>query len=190
MKSRWRRTRDLALALLAVLALSPLAAAQAGKAHPKPKATGPSLRILGLSVNQQPFAPGTKVTERQPVNACYYVFGEAATPHEMMLTALVEATGIPRNAPTSITMVAPWVTQGFGSGIEEEGVPFHKALFPDGKESAGTVAGGGTGPDEYFRWIDMQGGSLQAGDGRYTVQVSAKVGGHTLEAHGSITIAC
>lgn len=141
-------------------------------------------------MNQNLFAPGTKVTEKQPVNACYYVFGEAATPHEMMLTALVKASGIPRNAPTSITMVAPWVTQGFGPGLEEEGVPFHKALFPDGKESAGTVAGGGSAPDEYFRWINVQGGSLQAGDGTYRVAITVKVGGSTLAAHGSIKIAC
>jgi hypothetical protein len=193
MKNRPRRARNLALALFAVLALSPLAAAQAHGGAGKTghhKATGPSLKIVGLSVNQQPFAPGTKVTEKQPINACYYVFGEAATPHEMILTALVKATGIPHNAPTSITMIAPWVTQGFASGISEEGVPFSKALFPDGKESAGTVAGGGTNPDEYFRWTDMQGGSIEAGDGTYKVQINTKVGNQTLEAHASISIDC
>jgi hypothetical protein len=184
-----RRALNLAFVLVAVLALSPLAAAQA-RGHHKPKATGPSLKITALSVNEQPFVPGTKVTESQPINACYYVFGEAAAPHEMLLTALVKATGVPRNAPTSIAMTAPWVTQGFGSGIEEEGVPFSKAVFPDGKESVGTVAGGGSSADEYFRWISMQGGSLEAGDGTYRVQISTKVGGHTLEAHGSITIDC
>jgi len=196
MNSRLRRARNLALALFAVLALSPLAAAQAAEAHGNAgktghhKATGPSLKLVALSVNEQPFAPGTKVTEKQPVNACYYVFGEAGTPHEMILTALVKATGIPHNAPTSISMVAPWVTQGFASGISEEGVPFSKALFPDGKESVGTVAGGGTSPDEYFRWTDLQGGSIEAGDGTYKVTISTKVGGQTLEAHGSISIDC
>jgi hypothetical protein len=188
-----RRVRNLALILAAVLALSPLAVAQAHAGAGKKghhKATGPSLKIVGLSVNQQSFAPGTKVTEKQPINACYYVFGEAGTPHEMILTALVKATGIPRDAPTSITMVAPWVTQGFASGISEEGVPFFKALFPDGRESVGTVAGGGSKPDEYFRWTDMQGGSIEAGDGTYKVQISTRVGGRTLEAHGSISIDC
>jgi hypothetical protein len=176
-----------------VLALSPLAAAQADGAAGKTghhKATGPSLKIVGLSVNEQLFAPGTKVTEKQPINACYYVFGEAGTPHEMLLTALVKATGIPHSAPTSITMVAPWVTQGFAAGISEEGVPFSKALFPDGKESVGTVSGGGSNPDEYFRWTSMQGGSTEAGDGTYKVQISTKVGNQTLEAHGSISIDC
>jgi hypothetical protein len=180
-------TRNLGIALCALLALSPTAATEA--AH-KPKAAGPSLKITALSVNEDPFAPGTKVTESAPVNACYYVFGEATTPHEMLFTALVKATGIPRSAPTSITMEAPWVKQGFGPGIAEEGVPFHKALFPDGKESVGTVAGGGSSADEYFRWISMQGGSLEAGDGTYRVVVTTKVGGQTLEAHGQIKIDC
>ncbi len=182
-----KRARNLTLLLCALLALSPIAATQA--AH-KPKAAGPSLEITALSVNENPFAPGTKVTESAPVNACYYVFGEAASPHEMLLTALVKATGIPANAPTSITLEAPWTKQGFGEAVEEEGVPFHKALFPDGKESVGTVAGGGSAADEYFRWVSMQGGSLEAGDGTYRVVIATKVGGRTIEAHGSIKIDC
>jgi hypothetical protein len=196
MKSRLNRARNLALIPLAALVLSPLAAAQAKEAHGSaakaghPKATAPSLKIVGLSVNEQLFAPGTKVTEKQPINACYYVFGEAGTPHEMILTALVKATGIPHSAKTSITMVAPWVTQGFAAGISEEGVPFSKALFPDGKESVGTISGGGSKPDEYFRWTDLQGGSIEAGDGNYKVTISAKVGNQLLEAHGSISIDC
>ncbi len=191
MNARLRSARRILPAVLVVLAILPVAA-QAKGAHAKsPKGSaGPSLRILGLSVNQQEFAPGTKVTEANPVNACYYVFGEAATPHEMILTALVKADGIPHNAPTSITMIAPWTTQGLADGIAEEEVPFHKALFPDGKESAGTVAGGGTKPDEYFRWTDLQGGSLAAGDGTYRVVIATKVGGRTLEAHASIKIDC
>ena len=186
---RSRRARNLAFALFLVLALSPFAAAQAGaKGHKK--ASGPSLKITALSVNENPFTPGTKVTESKPINACYYVFGEAATPHEMLFTALVRATRIPAGAKTSITMTAPWVTQRFGSGISEEGVPFHKAVFHDGKESVGTVSGGGTSADEYFRWISLQGGSLAAGDGTYRVAIAVKVGGRTLEAHGSIKVDC
>jgi hypothetical protein len=182
-----KRARNLILGVCVLLALSPLAATQA--AH-KPKAVGPSLKITALSVNEDAFTPGTKVTETEPVNACYYVFGEAASPHEMLLTALVKATGIPASAPTSITLEAPWTKQGFGEAIDEEGVPFHKALFPDGKESVGTVAGGGSEADEYFRWISMQGGSLEAGDGTYRVVIATKVGGRTIEAHGSIKIGC
>jgi len=174
-----------ALALVALVLVALAATATA-----KPKAMGPSLKIVGLSVNEQDFAPGTHVTEKQPINACYYIFGEAATPHEMLLTALVKASGIPHSAATSITIEAPWTKQGFGAGIDEEGVPFHKALFPDGKESVGTVAGGGSGADEYFRWISLQGGSLEAGDGTYRVVIATKVGGQKLEAHGSITIDC
>jgi hypothetical protein len=183
-----KRARNLTLVLCALLALSPIAAAYA--AHKPKAAAGPSLKITALSVNENPFTPGTKVTESAPVNACYYVFGEAASPHEMLLTALVKATGIPANAPTSITLEAPWTQQGFGEAVEEEGVPFHKALFPDGKESVGTVAGGGSEADEYFRWISMQGGSLEAGDGTYRVVVATKVGGRTIEAHGQVKIDC
>ena len=184
------RARSLLLVLVLLLALAPLAAASAGTKGHKPKATGPSLKITALSVNEDPFSPGTKVTETEPVNACYYVFGETTTPHEMLLTALVKATGIPASAPTSITIEAPWTKQGFAPGIDEEGVPFHKALFPDGKESVGTVAGGGSSADEYFRWVSLQGGSLEAGDGTYRVVVSVKVGGHTIEAHGQVKIDC
>jgi hypothetical protein len=181
------RSRKLALALCALLALSPLAIAHG--AH-KPKAAGPSLRITALSVNENSFAPGTKVTETEPENACYYIFGEAGTPHEMLLVALVKATGIPAGAPTSITMEAPWTKGGFGKPIEEEGVPFHKALFHDGKQSVGTGAGGGSSADEFFRWISLQGGSLEAGDGTYRVVVATKVGGQTIEAHAQIKIDC
>lgn len=63
-----KRARNLILVLCALSALSPIAASQA--AH-KPKAAGPSLKITALSVNEDPFAPGTKVTESVPVNACY-----------------------------------------------------------------------------------------------------------------------
>jgi hypothetical protein len=184
-----RKAIFLALLAAAVLAPASLAGAHAASKG-KPKATGPSLKITGLSVNEQLFSPGTKVTESNPVNACYYVFGETTTPHEMLLTALVKATGIPHSAPTSITVEAPWTKAGYGEGVEEEGVPFHKALFPDGKESVGTVAGGGSSPDEYFRWVSLQGGSLEAGDGLYRVVVATKVGGQTLEAHASIKIDC
>jgi hypothetical protein len=190
MESTLKKALCLVTVLFAVLVPASLAAAHGGAKGAKPKATGPSLKITALSVNEDPFSPGTKVTESNPVNACYYVFGEAATPHEMLFTALVKATGIPHSAPTSITMEAPWTKQGFGEGIEEEGVPFGKALFPDGKESVGTVAGGGSAADEYFRWISLQGGSLEAGDGTYRVVVSTKVGGQTLEAHASIKIDC
>jgi hypothetical protein len=182
-----KHARSLTLVLCAVLVLSPIASTEA--AH-KPTAAGPSLKITGLSVNEQLFSPGTKVTEKQPINACYYVFGEDASPHEMLLTALVKADGIPHSAPTSITMEAPWTKQGFAEPIEEEGVPFHKALFPDGKQSVGTVAGGGSEADEYFRWIDLQGGSLEAGDGTYRVGIATKVGGQTLVAHAQIKIEC
>jgi hypothetical protein len=187
MESTLKRARNLTLVICALAALTPLAATQAAQ---KPKAAGPSLKITALSVNEQAFAPGTKVTEKQPINACYYVFGETTTPHELLLTALVKATGIPASAPTSITLEAPWTKQRFGEPVEEEGVPFHKALFPDGKESVGTVAGGGSEPDEYFRWISLQGGSLEAGDGTYRVAIATKVGGRTIEAHGQVTIGC
>jgi hypothetical protein len=192
MKLTSRKTRLLLPALLGAMALSAILVGPAGAAGGKGarKPVAPSLKIVGLSVNQQEFTPGTKVTEKSPINACYYIFGEAGAPHEMMLTALVKADGIPRAAPTSITMVAPWTTQGLAEGIEEEGVPFSKALFADGKESAGTIAGGGSAADEYFRWIDIQGGSIEAGDGTYSMKISVKIGGRTLQAHGSIKVGC
>lgn len=108
----------------------------------------------------------------------------------ILLTALVEANGIPANAPTSITLEAPPIKQGFGEAVEEEGVSFHKALLPDGKESVATVAGVGSEAYGYFRWISMQGGSLEAGDGTYRDVIATKVGGRTLEAHASIKIEC
>jgi hypothetical protein len=186
-KNSRRSVLALAVGLCALAAFFPFATSQA--AH-KPKRVGPSLKITALSVNENSFVPGTKVTESEPENACYYIFGEAGTPHEMILVALVKATGIPAGAPTQITMEAPWTKQGFGEPIEEEGVPFHKALFHDGRESVGTIAGGGSSADEYFRWVDLQGGSLEAGDGTYRVVIATKVGGQTIEAHAQIKIDC
>jgi hypothetical protein len=53
-----------------------------------------------------------------------------------------------------------------------------------------TVAGGGSDADGYFRWISMQGGGREAGDGTYRVVIATKVGGRTLEAHGEVKIDC
>ena len=36
-------------------------------------------------------------------------------------------------------------------------------------EAIGASAGGGSEADEYFRWVSLQGGSLEAGDGTYRV---------------------
>jgi hypothetical protein len=52
------------------------------------------------------------------------------------------------------------------------------------------VAGVGSEAYEYFRWISMQGDSLEAGDGTYRDVIATKVGGRTLEAHASIKIEC
>ncbi|HEY1690131.1 MAG TPA: hypothetical protein VGF95_14850 [Solirubrobacteraceae bacterium] len=191
-------TRILIAGALAALACSPASLAEA-KPKPKHKASqhakskkakGPFVKVVGLSVDEQDYNPGTHITEKAPLNACYYIFGEAASPSSMIFVALLEASGIPEGAKTSIDVVAPWTTQGFGEGVQESEVPFSEAIFSDKKESAGVVAGGGTSKDDYFRWVQLQGGSIEAGDGRYSVSISVEVGKQTLEAHGSITVGC
>jgi hypothetical protein len=189
-------TRILAAGVLAALACSPASLAQ-GKTTPKgahhaksKKAKGPSLKIVGLSLDEQDYAPGTHITEKAPLNACYYIYGEAASPSSMLFVGLIEASGIPASAKTSISVVAPWTAAGYAEGVDDSEVPFSEALFPDKRSSVGVVAGGGTAKDDYFRWVQLQGGSIEAGDGRYSVSVSVEVGKQTLEAHGAITVDC
>lgn len=190
-----KSTRIIAATVLAALAFSPATLAQAKGAktghHSKSKkAKGPSLKLVGLSLDEQVFKPGTRITEKAPINACYYIYGEAASPSTMLFVGLIEASNIPADAMTSISVAAPWTEAGFAEGVDESEVPFSEALFPDKKSSVGVVAGGGTSKDDYFRWVQLQGGSIEAGDGRYSVSVSVEVGKQTLEAHGSITVDC
>jgi hypothetical protein len=189
-------TRILLTSALTALACFPASLAQAKPTHKashhakSKKAKGPSLKIVGLSLNEQDYFSGTHITEKAPINACYDIFGEAASPPSMLFVGLIEASGIPATAKTSISVVAPWTTQGLAQGVDVSEVPFSEALFPDKKSSVGVVAGGGSSKNDYFRWVQLQGGSTEAGDGSYSVSVSTEVGKQTLQAHGSITVSC
>ncbi len=169
---------------LAASALLPVAAADA---KPK-KAAGPALKIASMAINEQSFSPGTKITEKSPINACYFIFGEADSPPSLLFVANIHATHIPSSAPTTLTLTPAWTRLGLGAPVTVTNKPFSKAVFDNNGKGVGALNGGVKG--DFFRWDSIQGGSTQSGDGTYTIKISVKVGGHTISAHGSITVAC
>jgi hypothetical protein len=174
--------------LLALTIAAPALLPTAADAKPKAKASGPVLKIASMAINEQSFAPGTKITEKSPINACYYIFGEAGTPPSLLFVANIHAKHIPPSAPTTLTLTPAWTSSGLGAPVTVTGQPFSKAVFDNPGHGIGALNGGVKG--DWFRWDELQGGSTRSGDGTYTIAISVQVGGQTLTAHGSLTVAC
>jgi hypothetical protein len=171
------------LAVLVTIAVP----AQLAQAKPKPK---PSLRIAGISVNQQDFKPGTKVTGQQPINACYGIGGAAFDPMSLTAVGFVHAVSIPSSAKTSVTFTTPWASVGNGSmNVTDR---FSKVLFKNKGHGVASAFGGAEGPYDFYAYLMLPTGYPTSNyiDGRYAIKVTAKVGSKTLRASGSIVIAC
>ena len=174
------------LVALAVLAL--LSATAEAKPKPKPKPAKPSIKLTGVSVNQQNFIPGTKVTLTSPINACYGIGGATQDPPDVTMFAFVHAVKIPNRAPLTTTFVTPWDTQTVPDA-EDAHPTFGNSWFHDRGHQQASIFGGPDGPDDFFRYDD-EGTGRNIFNGTYTVSVSVKVGGTTLRTHGSITVNC
>lgn len=171
-------------AAVAALGAAVLAAAPA-MAHSTP---APQVRLTGISVNQQNFRPGTTVTLKAPVNACYGIGGPSQDPPSVQVFFFLHAVSIPKSAPTTVSITTPWDQQTLPS-TQAPAATFSKLWFTDRGHGAAAAFGGPSGKYDYYRYDDEGTGS-NIFDGKYTIVVTVKVHGRTLHARGSITVAC
>lgn len=177
--------RTFATAAVAVAAIGVSAAGAGAKAKAPPP---PSLRMTGISVNQQNVKPGTTITPRSPINACYGIGGPTADPQSVQVFFFLHAVSIPKSAPTTVKITTPWDTQTLPNP-QEPASKFSQLWFTDRGHGAATAFGGPSGKYDYYRYDD-EGTGTNTFDGRYTIVVTAQVRGRTLRAHGAITVAC
>jgi hypothetical protein len=173
--------------LIVMLACAlPAQSAHANSHHP-PK---PSVKVAGISVNQQDFTPGTKVTQMSPINACYGIGGPAFTPQNLTAVGFVHAVSIPADAKTTIDFTTPWASTV--NGVIHETERFSKALVPNRGHGVASAFGGANGPNDYYRYIMLPTGYPTSSyiDGRYSFTITIKLRTRTLHASGAITIAC
>ena len=137
-----------------------------------------SFFLTGIAINGVSFMTGTKVTEKSE-NACYEMLGAAGTPNSVTAVAIFDADGVPATAATTVKLVTPFQTVA-GSG------KFSKVIFLAKQNLWGGVVPAGN----YYRFANMQGGSVETVDGRYVVSATATFAGHKLSAHGSVVVDC
>jgi hypothetical protein len=177
-----RRIAFVVPSLLALVLLAGSAQAKAG--HP----AKPSIKLTGISVNDQNFTPGTKVTLKAPINACYGIGGADQSPPDVTMFAFVHAVKVPNKAPLTTTFVTPWDTQTLPDTADPHPT-FGSSWFHNRGHQQASIFGGADGPDDFFRYDD-EGTGRNIFNGTYTVSVSVKVSGKVLRTHGSITIDC
>ena len=172
-RARWI-TACAALSLIGTLTVLP--AAHANPVTPS-TASKASFFLSGIAINGVNFMTGTKITEKSN-NACYEMLGEAGTPNSVTAVAIFDANGVPASAATAVKLVTPFQTVT-GSGR------FSKVIFLAKHLWGGVVPAG-----NYYRFANMQGGSIETVDGKYVVSATATFGGHKLSAHGSLVVDC
>jgi hypothetical protein len=163
-----------AVSLLGALAVVP--DAQARSATPSKGSTA-SLLLTGIAINGVSFMTGTKITEKSD-NACYEMLGKAGTPNSVTAIAIFDAAGVPASAASTVKLVTPFQTVS-GSG------KFSKVMF-----LATHLWGGVVPPGNYYRFANIQGGSIQIVDGKYVVSATASFDSNKLSTHGSVVVDC
>jgi hypothetical protein len=171
--ARWIATLG-AVSSIVMLALMP--DAQAMPTAPSKGSTA-SFFLTGIAINKVSFITGTKVTEKSN-NACYEMLGKAGTPNSVTAVAIFDADGVPASAAATVTLVTPFQTVT-GSG------KFSKVIFLATRTWGGVVPAG-----NYYRFANVQGGSIETVDGRYAVSATASFDGDKLSAHGSVVVDC
>lgn len=180
------------VAAVSIIGLVPADAAPAAQAAPAKSKhkLKPSLKISGISVNMQNFPPGTKVTTKEPVNACYGIGGAAFTPMSLTAVGFVHAVKIPSGATTTVVFTTPWASAANGS-MDQTG-QFSKLLHRNKGHGVAAAFGGAEGPYDYYTYLMLPTGYPTSSyiDGTYTFKVTTKAGGKTLHASGTVTVAC
>ncbi|MCW2996101.1 MAG: hypothetical protein JWQ18_3596 [Conexibacter sp.] len=177
----------LAIALLATLAAALPAGAQAASKKP-------SLKVVGLSLNQWYLSRGAKVKRDDGTNGCYTIGGPSLTPQSLTLFGFVNAAHVPKSAPMTLTFTTPWDTAGRGGGPGAnvyEGT-FGEGLFKSKGRNQVSIFGGPQGPNDYFRFdmLPTGGGTSNFIDGSYGLKVSVTVKGKKLTSASTASVDC
>jgi hypothetical protein len=162
------------VSLIGTLAIVP--DAKASPATPLKGSTA-SLFLTGIAINKVSLMTGTKITEKSD-NACTEMLGKAGTPSSVTAVAIFDADGVPASAAATVSLVTPFQTVT-GSG------KFSKVMFLATNLWGGVVPAG-----NYYRFANVQGGSIETVDGKYVVSATASFGGDKLSAHGSVIVDC
>jgi hypothetical protein len=183
-----RRTSTVLTALAVSLAAACLLAPASALAGRKPAQAKASIKITGISVNEQNVPPGTTVTDSSPVNVCYGIGGADQDPYSVQVYFFLHAVSIPKTAPTMVLITTPWDSEGFPSK-QDPSDAFSSIWYTDRGHSGAALYGGPDGKDDYFHYDD-EGTVGNTFDGTYTIQVSVKVHGHVLHARGKLIVDC
>jgi hypothetical protein len=163
-----------AVSLIGTIAAAP--DAQAIPATPSKGSTA-SLLLTGIAVNGVTLSIGTKITEKSD-GACHEMLGKTGIPSSITAVAIFDADGVPANAAATVRLVTPFQTVT-GSG------KFSKVVFLATHLWGGVVPAG-----DYYRFVDIQGGSIETVNGRYVVSATASFGGNKLSTRGSVVLDC
>jgi hypothetical protein len=162
------------VSLVGALAVVP--DAQARSATPSKGSTA-SFLLTGIAINGVSFMTGTKITEKSD-NACFEMLGKADAPNSVTAVAIFAADGVPASAASTIKLVTPFQT------VTASG-KFSKVVF-----LATHLWGGVVPPGNYYRFANIQGGSIQIVDGKYAVSATASFDSNKLSTHGSVVVDC
>jgi hypothetical protein len=172
-----------------VLAL--VVAAAALPAAPAVAAKKPSLKVAGLSINRFFARPGTKIVYPDSQNSCYAIEGADGAPQSLTVYAFVTAVKVPASAPATLTITTPW-SKAPGAAPEMTSGPFKTLLFHSKGRQQAAIFGGPQGPFDFYTYSMLPTGvpTSYYVSGLYSVDVTAKVGGKTLHAAGSVKVTC
>jgi hypothetical protein len=177
--------RILLFALLAALLAAP--AADAAKKKPKP-----SIKVMGLSINQVYVAKGDKIVPEDSTNACYRLGGASGAPDSLTAYAYVKAIRVPKSAKLKYEFHTPWDDAAGGDlGQLYEGA-FNKGLYPAKATGGAAIYGGPTGKNFFatYRMLPTGIPTSYYINGTYSMKVSVQVGGKTLKSSASIPVTC
>jgi hypothetical protein len=183
---RARRALMSTVALAALATLLPVSGAPAASKKP-------SLKVVGLSLNQWYLNRGAKVEADDGTNGCYTIGGPSLTPQSLTLFGFVTAAHIPKSAPMTLTFTAPWYTRGRGlGGTNVYTGTFGKGLFKSKGKGQVSAFGGPQGPNDYFRYDMMPTGGPTSSfiDGDYGLKVSVTVDGKKLTSASTASVNC
>jgi hypothetical protein len=182
--------RKLACAAAVVLAASLLAGpgpAGAARHHHHAK---PSIKVLGISVNQFYAKSGSKVKNGDSTNACYIIGGASGEPDQLVAYVYVKAVKVPPDAHLTYKFSTPWDAEAPEQASYDG--RFSGRLFKTHGHPQASIYHGPTGPSDYFSYRMLPTGTPASYyiSGKYSLSVSVRVNGRTLASAGAIDIAC
>jgi hypothetical protein len=177
------------LALIALLVVSVAALAMPGVAMAASKKPAPSVTVLGFGINWLFVAKGATVKSEKMCDEIVASDTPVGPPQQVYVTVFVEATGVPKKAPTQIKDTAPF--DDASSPTFTEAVPFSQ-IFGVGAFAVGSPPGDAKNLfyEPIVSFDASAGPAADEFNGEYTYSVMTKVAGHTLKSSATIKVAC